>query len=99
MPLNALGAAAVRAATLALLARRAAGATVCPSEVARAMAAARGGADWRAWMPDVHAEIDRMAAQGLVQLSWRAASRCVADGPYRIGLPPAPAVDAGSSPE
>lgn len=77
----------VRVTTLALLARRAAGATLCPSEVARAMAAAGGGGEWRGRMPDVHAEIARMVAEGLVQLSWRGASRQAREGPYRIGLP------------
>jgi hypothetical protein len=42
-----------RPATLALLAERAAEATICPSEVARALAA--DGADWREAMPTVHA--------------------------------------------
>ena len=39
-----------RAATLALLAARAEGATVCPSEVARAVTEAAG--DWREAMPE-----------------------------------------------
>jgi len=39
-----------RIVTLALLARRAPGATICPSEVARAIAP-----DWRGAMPAVHA--------------------------------------------
>lgn len=76
-----------RAATLALLARRAAGATICPSEVARALAA--GTTDWRGAMPAVHAEVSRMAAEGLVRLSWKGAARHVDDGPYRIGRAPA----------
>lgn len=75
-----------RAATLDLLARRRAGATLCPSEVARALAAASGEADWRSGMPAVHAEAERMAAEGLVRLSWRGAARSPRDGPYRIAL-------------
>jgi hypothetical protein len=74
----------VRAATLALLAGRAPGATICPSEVARALAAGSGLADWRGEMPAVHAEIDRMAADGLVRLSWKGETRPVRKGPYRI---------------
>lgn len=75
----------VRGATLALLARRAPGATLCPSEVARAIAAASGAPDWRGSMPEVHAEIGRMAAEGLVRLSWKGVERRVGEGPYRIG--------------
>ncbi|MBV8686735.1 MAG: DUF3253 domain-containing protein [Alphaproteobacteria bacterium] len=74
-----------RAATLALLAARAAGATLCPSEVARALAAAAGKADWRGEMPAVHAAVDRLAAEGLVRLSWKGAAKARREGPYRIG--------------
>ena len=76
-----------RATTLALLAARAAGATVCPSEVARAIAAGAGEADWRGGMPAVHAAVDAMVADGLVRLSWKGAAKAVRDGPYRIGRP------------
>lgn len=74
-----------REAVLALLARRAAGATVCPSDVARAMAAAAGDTDWRGTMPAVHAAVDRLVADGVVRLSWKGEARPVRDGPYRIG--------------
>lgn len=74
-----------RTATLALLARRAEGATLCPSEVARALAAAAATQDWRAAMPDVHAAVARLAEEGLVRLSWKGASRAAGEGPYRIG--------------
>lgn len=73
-----------RTATLALLAQREAGATICPSEVARAIAAAAGTADWRGAMPIVHAAIDAMAADGLVRLSWKGTAMPVRAGPYRI---------------
>jgi hypothetical protein len=76
---------AVRAATLALLARRAAESTVCPSEVARALAAERGVKDWRGEMPAVHSEIDSMIADGLVRLSWKGEPMPARHGPYRIG--------------
>ena len=73
-----------RETTLALLARRAAGATVCPSEVARAMAAAFGTADWRAEMPAVHAAIDKLAAEDAIRLNWKGETLPRRDGPYRI---------------
>ena len=81
-----------RALTLALLEARAEGASVCPSEVARALAAATG--DWRAAMPEVHAAVDRMAAEGLVRLSWKGRTLPHRAGPYRIGRA---AGQAGSS--
>lgn len=74
-----------QAAALGLLARRAAGATVCPSEVARALASAAGKADWRGEMPAVHAAVDRMVKAGLVRLSWKGTVLHGRDGPYRIG--------------
>lgn len=74
-----------RSATLALLAARAGDSTVCPSEVARAVAAAAGKADWRAEMPAVHSAIDSMVADGLVRLSWKGEAMPVRRGPYRIG--------------
>ena len=74
-----------RATTLALLARRAKGATVCPSEVARALAAASGKADWRGEMRAVHAAVDAMVAEGVVRLSWKGVAKAVREGPYRIG--------------
>ncbi len=74
-----------RTMILTLLASRAAGATVCPSEVARVIAAADGRTDWREDMTTVHAAVTQMVADGDVRLSWRGAARAVADGPYRIG--------------
>lgn len=84
-----------RRAALALLARRSAASTVCPSEVARALAAAAGTADWRGEMPRVHAAVDRLVAEGLVRLSWKGEPMPARDGPYRIGRagPDAPAQD------
>ncbi len=67
-------------ATLALVAARAGGATLCPSEVARAVA----GAGWRAAMPLVHAAVDALVAEGAVRLSWKGAPMPVRAGPYRI---------------
>jgi hypothetical protein len=72
-------------ATLALLATRADGATICPSEVARAIAAAAGKPDWHGEMAAVHAAVDALAAQGVVRLSWKGRDMPLRDGPYRIG--------------
>jgi hypothetical protein len=70
-------------ATLALLAARAEGATVCPSEAARAVNAATG--DWRDAMPEVHAAVDQMVSDRLVRLSWKGRRLTTRAGPYRIG--------------
>ncbi|WP_426024305.1 DUF3253 domain-containing protein [Brevundimonas sp. PWP3-1b1] len=72
-----------REATLALLAARAEDATVCPSEVARALTVATG--DWREAMPEVHAAVDQMVSDGSVRLSWKGRRLEVRGGPYRIG--------------
>lgn len=72
-----------RAATLDLLASRAAGATICPSEVARALSPE----DWRSAMPSVHAAIDGLVRDGSVRLSWKGERLVARSGPYRIGLP------------
>jgi len=72
-----------REATLALLASRAEDATVCPSEVARALAGPAG--EWREAMPEVHAAVDQMVSDGLVRLSWKGRRLATRAGPYRIG--------------
>ena len=71
-----------RAATLALLAARADDATVCPSEVARAVTEAAG--DWREAMPEVHAAVDELVREGRVRLSWKGRRLTTRAGPYRI---------------
>ena len=74
--------------TLALLDTRAPDATICPSEVARMVAAADTGSatgDWRSAMPRVHAAVDGLVAQGLVRLSWKNKPLAARAGPYRIG--------------
>lgn len=79
---------------LALLAARAPGATICPSEVARGMVAAKGTQtgpqDWRNAMPLVHAAVDQLLAEGFVRLSWKGELLATRAGPYRIGrvVPP-----------
>ena len=77
-----------RDTTLALLASRAAEATICPSEVARALAAAPGvegaAVAWRDQMPAVHAAVDGLIVEGLVRLSWKGETLPARVGPYRI---------------
>ena len=70
------------AALRALLAERAPGATICPSEAARRLAGPQG--DWRAEMAAVHAAVDIMIAQGTIALSWRGEPKQKRRGPYRI---------------
>lgn len=76
-----------RKLTLALLAARAPEATVCPSEVARAMTSGRETdvGTWRDAMPAVHAAVDLLLDEGLVRLSWRGKPLTAREGPYRIG--------------
>ncbi len=75
-----------RDVTLALLAARVSQATVCPSEVARAMVGAEGAtASWRDRMPAVHAAVDRLVMEKLVRLSWKGKPLTARVGPYRIG--------------
>lgn len=74
--------------TLMLLTQRAPGATVCPSEVARALVATEQGGqthNWRDVMPLVHAAVDSLVIAGAVQLSWKGEARPARSGPYRIG--------------
>lgn len=73
-------------ATLILLGSRSQTATVCPSEVARALARSRDGddADWRSFMPEVHAAVEAMVKDGRVRLSWKGQACPVRAGPYRL---------------
>ena len=73
-------------AILELLLDRAPDATICPSEVARAMARARDGqdTDWRLFMPDVHEAVDVLIAEGRVRLSWKGQPCPARTGPYRL---------------
>lgn len=68
-----------------LLAVRGAGKTVCPSEIARALAGE--GGDWRARMGEVHAAADALLCNGRVALSWKGRRLAAREGPYRIGPP------------
>ncbi|WP_366141493.1 DUF3253 domain-containing protein [uncultured Sulfitobacter sp.] len=62
---------------------RGAGKTICPSEVARALAQ-----DWRVLMPEIRAVADRMAAQGKVVITQKGQPIVAAEarGPIRLGL-------------
>lgn len=71
-----------REAVLSLLAERAQGATICPSEAARRVAGPQG--DWRAEMDAVHAAVDALLAEGAIALSWKGEPKQKRRGPYRI---------------
>lgn len=66
---------------LVLLADRSDEATVCPSEVARALATP---GTWRNTMPAVHKAVDHLLADGLIRLSWKGQPLATRAGPYRI---------------
>jgi hypothetical protein len=70
---------------LGLLRQRAAGASICPSDAARA-ARPQG---WRALMDDVRAAAARLADQGRVEITQRGrpVDAGSARGPIRIRLP------------
>jgi hypothetical protein len=66
---------------LELLAARRPDKTICPSEAARAMASPES---WRSSMPAIHAAVDHLLAEGLVELSWKGQPLAARTGPYRI---------------
>lgn len=75
----------IAATILALLAQRAEGATICPSEAARAIAPS----GWRPLMPRVRDVAATMAAAGEVELRQRGAAVSPFEpvrGPLRIAL-------------
>ena len=78
-----------RATALHLLATRAQGATICPSEIARTLQpagrAGHAGEDWRVLMPTVHAAVDQLLAEQRIRLSWKGKGLARREGPYRIG--------------
>jgi hypothetical protein len=71
-------------AILSLLAIRVPGATICPSEAARALAGKNTGDEWRKAMPVIHEAVDRLVHIGTVRLSWKGKPLEVRTGPYRI---------------
>ena len=76
----------IRAVILDLLARRKPGATICPSEVARALAP-----DWRPLMAPVRNVAAGMAAAGEIQVTQKGepVDPDAARGPIRLRLAPA----------
>ena len=74
------------ATILLLLDNRAADATLCPSEVARALAGENKSREWRAAMPAVHTAVDGLLGNGAVRLSWKGEPLTTRSGPYRIAL-------------
>lgn len=83
---------AIETAILALLDQRRAGATICPSEVARALASGVDGA-WRALMTDVRQVAQAMADDGRLVVTRRGlpVEATSPGGPIRLGRPPAAA--------
>ena len=77
----------IAACILALVAKRGAGKTICPSEVARALRA-----DWRPLMPAVRAVAGDLAARDrlAVTQSGRAVDPASARGPIRLAMPEPP---------
>ncbi len=74
---------------LALLGARSADATICPSEVARAIEPDDEAA-WRALMPDVRRIAAELATRGVVRVTQkgRPVDAMTARGPIRLGRPP-----------
>lgn len=72
-----------------LLAERAPAASICPSEVARALTGGQAG--WRRWMPDVRRVAAGMAADGtlLVTRGDQPVDALAPGGPVRLRRPPA----------
>jgi len=73
---------ALEQSVLALLAQRAGGATICPSEAARAV----GGEDWRPLMEPARSAARRLVACGQVEVTQGGAvvDPSTAKGPIRI---------------
>lgn len=88
MPRQDAAAEEAAATILKMLPARATGATICPSEVARAIFATIGSEysmmSWRSAMPAVHAAVDQLVAAGTICLSWKGAPLARRSGPYRI---------------
>jgi hypothetical protein len=73
---------ALEAAILGLLAARTAGASICPSEAARAV----GGDDWRGLLERARAAARRLTARGRVEITQggRPVDASTARGPIRV---------------
>ncbi|MFI5953835.1 DUF3253 domain-containing protein [Cryptosporangium sp. NPDC051539] len=72
----------IESSIISLLAQRATGASICPSEVARQL----GGEDWRSMMEPVRAAARRLVAAGDVEITQggEAVDPETARGPIRI---------------
>ena len=72
-------------AILDLVAARAEGRTICPSEAARAV----GGDGWRELMPAARDAAARLAASGAIEVTQRGETvdALAARGPIRLGRP------------
>lgn len=75
----------IEAAILEVAHRRGAGRTLCPSDIARALAPD----DWRPLMPTVRLAAGRLASQGRLVVTQRGqvVDITTARGPVRLGLP------------
>ena len=69
---------------VSMLGNRAADATLCPSEVARALVIENKCDEWRTAMPVVHATVDALLHRGAVKLIWKGEPLEARSGPYRI---------------
>ena len=78
----------VAAKILELLAARAPGATICPSDAARALTSDE--ATWRALMPEVRRVAATLAAAGKLRVTQHGedVDALTARGPIRLGRPP-----------
>lgn len=79
---------ALEAAILDLLERRADGATICPSEAAKAVAGASDQAEWRNLMEPARRAARRLVADGRVDITQRGqvVDPSTAKGPIRLRL-------------
>ena len=81
--------AAIAAVIFKLLDKRAAQATICPSEVARSMLPPDDEAGWRAAMPEVRRVAARLAQQGRLRVTRGGVpvGALRPGGPIRLGRP------------
>lgn len=89
-PFDGIAPTAIQDEIFALLARRKDGATICPSEVARAMET--DATAWRALMQPVREVAQALADQGRLVITRAGVevNASSAGGPIRLGLAPAP---------
>jgi hypothetical protein len=80
--------AAIETMIFALLAKRQEGATLCPSDVARALAT--DASQWRSLMPLIRRVAQHLARQGRLHVTRRGAEVDATSrgGPIRLGRPP-----------